>query len=84
NGSTRRVLDLRYELIRARAFNVRPKLSTATYTPDPFDYSLSFLLGAWFGSLSVVTIAGAAEQLEIQGYWHLAVQVLAYHPDDVA
>ncbi|XP_052746046.1 nuclear pore complex protein Nup98-Nup96 isoform X1 [Bicyclus anynana] len=83
NG-TRRSLDLRYELIRARAFNSRPRLSPATYSPDPFDYSLNFLLGVWLGAGSAASVAGAAEQLEALGGWHLAVQVLAYHPDDAA
>ncbi|CAK1554264.1 unnamed protein product [Leptosia nina] len=83
NGSSRRVLDLRYELIRARAFNLRPKFHPASYTPHPIDYSLSFLLGAWFGKPSVQNIIGLAEQLEGYGEWHLAVQVLFYHPDDV-
>ncbi|XP_061727101.1 nuclear pore complex protein Nup98-Nup96 [Cydia pomonella] len=84
NGKQRRVLDLRYELLRARAFNHRPKLHPASYTPDPTDYSLSFLLGVWFGSPSVESITGVAEQLEAAGAWHLAVQALAYHPNDAA
>ncbi|XP_063392013.1 nuclear pore complex protein Nup98-Nup96 [Cydia fagiglandana] len=84
NGKQRRVLDLRYELIRARAFNHRPKLHPAAYTPDPTDYSLSFLLGVWFGSPSIESITGVAEQLEAAGAWHLAVQALAHHPNDAA
>ncbi|XP_063630836.1 nuclear pore complex protein Nup98-Nup96-like [Cydia splendana] len=84
NGKQRRVLDLRYELIRARAFNHSPKLHPAAYTPDPTDYSLSFLLGVWFGSPSIESITGVAEQLEAAGAWHLAVQALAHHPNDAA
>ncbi|XP_045508854.1 nuclear pore complex protein Nup98-Nup96, partial [Colias croceus] len=82
NGKSRRVLDLRYELIRARAFNTRPRLSPATYTPHPIDYSLSFLISAWFGTPSAESVVGIAEQLEGYGLWHLAVQALLYHPDD--
>lgn len=84
NGKQRRVLDLRYELLRARAFNCRPKLRPAAYTPDPLDYSLCFLLGTWFGNPSIESITGIADQLEASGEWHLAVQALCYHPDDVA
>ncbi|GBP41821.1 Nuclear pore complex protein Nup98-Nup96 [Eumeta japonica] len=82
--ATRRVLDLRYELIRARATDSRPKLDPATYTPDPLDYSLSFLLGVWFGCLDYASPSGLAQQLEAAGLWHLAVQVLMYHPEDKA
>ncbi|KAJ8704846.1 hypothetical protein PYW08_012166 [Mythimna loreyi] len=84
NGKQRRVLDLRYELIRARAFNCRPKLRPAAYTPDPMDYSLCFLLGTWFGNPTIESITGTADQLEASGNWHLAVQALSYHPDDIA
>lgn len=84
NGTRRRVLDLRYELLRARAYNDRPKLRPEAYTPDPMDYSLCFLLGAWFGSPSIESITGVAEQLEAAGAWHLAVQALSYHPNEVA
>ncbi|XP_045489033.1 nuclear pore complex protein Nup98-Nup96 isoform X2 [Pieris rapae] len=82
NGTSRRILDLRYELIRARAFNTRPCFQPAAYTPHPIDYSLSFLLGCWFGKPTIRSIVGLAEQLEGYGEWHLAVQVLFYHPDD--
>ncbi|XP_048003083.1 nuclear pore complex protein Nup98-Nup96 [Leguminivora glycinivorella] len=84
NGKQRRVLDLRYELLRARAFNQRPKFHPAAYTPDPTDYSLSFLLGVWFGDPTIESITGVAEQLEAVGQWHLAVQALAHHPNDAA
>ncbi|CAH0698204.1 unnamed protein product [Spodoptera exigua] len=84
NGKQRRVLDLRYELIRARALNIRPKLRPASYTPDPMDYSLCFLLGTWFGNPDIASITGIAEQLEAAGHWHLAVLTLAYHPDQTA
>lgn len=84
NGRQRRVLDLRYELIRARAYNARPKLRPAAYTPDPMDYSLCFLLGTWFGNPDTASITGIAEQLEAAGLWHLAVLALAYHPDQTA
>ncbi|CAH0731161.1 unnamed protein product, partial [Brenthis ino] len=83
NGKYRRVLDLRYELLRARAFHARPRLSPACYTPDPFDHALSFMLGCWLGAPSPASITGAAEQLCARGDWHLALQVLAYHPDDL-
>ncbi|CAG9790496.1 unnamed protein product [Diatraea saccharalis] len=82
-GKQRRVLDLRYELIRSRANNTRPKLQPASYTPDPLDYSLCFLLGTWFGNPSVESITGFASQLEGCGLWHLAVQTLCYHPDAI-
>ncbi|KAL0858329.1 hypothetical protein ABMA27_012224 [Loxostege sticticalis] len=83
NGNTRRVLDLRYELMRARANNGRPRLRPASYSPDPLDYSLCFLLGTWFGHPTSDSITGCADQLEACGLWHLAVQALAYHPDTV-
>ncbi|RVE42741.1 hypothetical protein evm_012602 [Chilo suppressalis] len=81
NGKQHRVFDLRYELIRARANNTRPKLQPASYTPDPLDYSLCFLLGTWFGNPTVESITGVASQLEACGLWHLAIQALYYHPD---
>ncbi|KAI5637181.1 nuclear protein 96 domain-containing protein [Phthorimaea operculella] len=84
NGKQRRVLDLRYELIRARAMNSRPKLQPAAYTPDPMDYTLCFLLGTWFASPSADSCVGLADQLEAAGAWHLALQVLQYHPDNMA
>ncbi|XP_037869821.1 nuclear pore complex protein Nup98-Nup96 isoform X2 [Bombyx mori] len=84
NGNTKAVLDLRYELIRARAFNQRPKLKPAAYTPDPNDFTLCFLLGAWFGSPSVESVVSVAEQLEAGGAWQLATAVLAYHPHGAA
>ncbi|XP_060808331.1 nuclear pore complex protein Nup98-Nup96 isoform X2 [Amyelois transitella] len=84
NGRHRRILDLRYELIKARSRNARPGLKPASYTPDPLDYSLCFLLGTWFGNPTRESITGLADQLESLGAWHLAVQALAYHPDDVA
>ncbi|KAJ0169575.1 hypothetical protein K1T71_014760, partial [Dendrolimus kikuchii] len=79
----RRVLDLRYELMRARALHARPHLQPASYTVDPSDYSLCFLLGTWFGNPTRDSITGVADQLEAAGAWHLAVQTLTYHPDDV-
>ncbi|XP_068627116.1 nuclear pore complex protein Nup98-Nup96 [Battus philenor] len=83
NGdSNRRVLDLRYELLRARAFNSRPKLQPAGYTLDPMDYSLSFLLGCWLGSPATESIIGVAEQLEARDCWHQAIQALAYLQDN--
>ncbi|CAG9120285.1 unnamed protein product [Plutella xylostella] len=78
NGKKRRVLDLRYELIRARAFHERPKLQPAAHTPDPLDYSLCFLLGAWFGCPSAETITGYSQQLEAAGAWQHAAAALAY------
>ncbi|XP_063836000.1 nuclear pore complex protein Nup98-Nup96-like [Ostrinia nubilalis] len=84
NDSLLRVLDLRYELIRARATNGRPRLRPASYSPDPLDYSLCFLLGTWFGHPTIDSITGVADQLEACGLWHLAVQALAFHPDAVA
>ncbi|KAJ0184170.1 hypothetical protein K1T71_000593 [Dendrolimus kikuchii] len=83
NTKPRRVLDLRYELMRARALNARPQLQPASYTVDPSDYSLCFLLGTWFGNPTRDSITGVADQLEAAGAWHLAVQALTYHPDDV-
>ncbi|XP_041983346.1 nuclear pore complex protein Nup98-Nup96 isoform X2 [Aricia agestis] len=84
DGAKRRVLDLRYSLIRARALHARPRVRPAAYTPDPTDYSLSFLLEAWFGTASAHAVVGAAQQLEAQGDWHRAAQALAYHPDTAA
>ncbi|CAG9577446.1 unnamed protein product [Danaus chrysippus] len=75
--------DLRYELLTARATQGRPRTDTHTYTPDTMDCSLSFLVGSWLGVCNSSSITGTAEQLEAAGSWHLAVQVLAYHPDDV-
>ncbi|XP_050359965.1 nuclear pore complex protein Nup98-Nup96 isoform X2 [Nymphalis io] len=83
SGASRRVLDVRYELLRARAFNAPPALGPATCSPDPFDYSLSFPLASWLG-VGSACVVGAAEQLEASGNWHLALQVLAYHRDDNA
>nr|XP_032528154.1 nuclear pore complex protein Nup98-Nup96 isoform X3 [Danaus plexippus plexippus] len=74
--------DLRYELLKARATQSRPRTDTHTYTPDTMDCSLSFLVGSWLGVSSSSSVTGTAEQLEAAGSWHLAVQVLAYLPDD--
>lgn len=79
-GKKRRALDLRYELLRARALNARPRLTPEAYSPDPFDYTLCFLLGSWFGSASQESVEGLAHQLEALDCWHLAVQVLTHHP----
>lgn len=79
-NTKRRILDLRYELIRARATNSRPKLIPESYTPDPLDYSLSFLLGAWFGNPTEQSITGMADQLEAHGFWDLAVLIVMFHP----
>ncbi|KAM3955136.1 nuclear pore complex protein Nup98-Nup96-like, partial [Aphomia sociella] len=83
-GGGRPPLDLRYVLLRARAHQSRPALRPASYTPDPLDYSLCFLLGTWFGNPTIESITGMADQLEASGLWHLAIQALAYHPDERA
>ncbi|XP_047542742.1 nuclear pore complex protein Nup98-Nup96 [Vanessa atalanta] len=83
SGGRRRVLDVRYELLRARALNAPPALAPATCSRDPFDFSLSFPLASWLG-VGSSCVVGAAEQLEASGNWHLALQVLAYHRDDNA
>ncbi|CAG4952661.1 unnamed protein product [Parnassius apollo] len=77
----RRVLDLRYELLRARALNCRARLQPAAHTADPLDYSLTFVVGAWLGQPTAESITGAAAQLEARGHWHRAVQALAYLQD---
>ncbi|KPJ00394.1 Nuclear pore complex protein Nup98-Nup96 [Papilio xuthus] len=77
-NSSRRPLDVRYELVRARALSRRPRLQPHNYTADTMDYSLSFLLGSWLGHPTMDSIKGVAEQLEARGYWQLAIQALAY------
>ncbi|XP_059050286.1 nuclear pore complex protein Nup98-Nup96 [Achroia grisella] len=84
SGGGRRVVDLRYSLVRARSCQARPALQPAAAGPHPLDYTLCFLLGTWFGNPTIESITGIADQLEACGLWHLAIQALAYHPNDIA
>ncbi|KAK6637009.1 hypothetical protein RUM43_010680 [Polyplax serrata] len=89
----RHIYDLCYHLIKLYCFkshSLEQLLNPATYTSDPLDHRLSWLLEQVLISLgyvhlskmsSAINCVGFASQLEAYGLWHWSIFVYLHLPD---